>query len=163
MLSVELLASGLSGEISKHMIHVWLIQVAFQLFGRAHCLDLAVHHDGDAVAILSLVHVVGCHEDCDATVGCIIYELPKLVSGGGVNASCGLVEENNLRLMEDAHGKSQFLLPAQRNARHYVVAMVSEVEFGKKFFCFAFDGLAVHAVDAGKEADVLSHGQVLVE
>ena len=62
-----LLSFGLSGQIGKHMIHIGLIESFFQLLGCPHRTNLAVDHDRDAVAIFCLVHVMGRHEDGDAS------------------------------------------------------------------------------------------------
>lgn len=77
------------------MIHIGLIKLAFQFVGCSHCHYLAVHHNGDAVAILSLVHIMSGDEDRNATVGSVVYELPELATRGRIHSSRRFVEEYN--------------------------------------------------------------------
>ena len=51
------------------MVHVGLMELLFQFIGASDCTDLSIHHDGNAVAIFSLVHIVGCHEHGNPATG----------------------------------------------------------------------------------------------
>ena len=94
------------------MVHVGLGKLLLQRSRGAHGLDLAVYHDGDAVAVFGLVHVVGGHENGDAALGGCVDELPELAARGGVHTAGGLVQKHNVGLVEDADGKSELLLPS---------------------------------------------------
>ena len=78
---------GLSRQIGKHMVHVGLPERVLQFLWSAHCFDFAVDHDGNAVAIFRLVHIVGGDKDCDAFCRRLVNELPKLPPRSSVNAA----------------------------------------------------------------------------
>lgn len=136
------------------MVHVGLIQLSFQFIWSSHRLDFTIHHDRDAVTILSLIHVVSCYKDSNAAVGCLIDEFPKLASGGWINTACRLIKKNDFWFMEDADGESQLLLSAKRNACYDVIAMFCEMEFVEQFFGLLPDVLVVHSIDTCKETNV---------
>src|SRR6476620_12284998 len=87
------------------------------LFEGSRCIQgfhLSVHHNGNAVAILGFIHIVCGHEYRNAISSGLIDQVPKLASRNRVNTACWLIEENDFRTMKNSNGKSQFLLPAQR-------------------------------------------------
>ena len=83
--------------------------------------DAPVHHDGDAVAVLRLVHVVGGDEHRRPAGGRLVDHLPELAAGDGVHAAGGLVEEDDARAVHHRHREGELLLPAQGEGAHQVV------------------------------------------
>lgn len=59
-------ACSLSCKIGEDMVHVWLTELTFQLFGGADGTYLTIHHNRNAVAILRFVHIVGSDKDGNA-------------------------------------------------------------------------------------------------
>ena len=64
--------------------------------------DASSDDDRDPVGeLLGLVHVVGGQQHRLAERGEIAYDVPGLVPGGGVEAGCRLVEEEQLRITDE--------------------------------------------------------------
>ena len=75
---------------------------------RVQRLDLAVVDDGDAVAVLGLVHVVRGHEDGDADLVAQPADVaPDGVARLRVEADRRLVEEQHRRMVQQAAGDLQ--------------------------------------------------------
>ena len=72
----------------------------------------AVGDVADAVAALGLVHVVGRDQHGDAVGGELVDLVPELAPRLRVDAGGRLVEQQELRLVHDAGGERQPLLPA---------------------------------------------------
>ena len=66
---------------------------------------------GHVVAALGLVHGVGGHEEGLALAGQIEEQVPQRAAGDGVDARGRLVQEEDLRLVEQRAGQRQALLP----------------------------------------------------
>ena len=64
------------------------------------------------MAALRLVHVVGGDEDGQAVLGEAVDLVPELAPRFRVDAGGRLVEEQKLRLVHDAGGEREALLPA---------------------------------------------------
>ena len=94
------------------MVHIGLVETLFQFIGCAEGTYLSVHHDRDAVAVFSLVHIMSGHEDRDATTGSVVDELPELAACSGIDTTCGFVKEHHTRIVEYRDGEGQLLLPA---------------------------------------------------
>ena len=88
-----------------------------------HLIRRALHHDpavgqiDDAPAALRLVHVMGRHQDRQAVRRHVVDQVPELAARLGVDAGRRLVEQQQLRLVQDAGGQRQPLLPAARQLR----------------------------------------------
>ena len=106
---------------------------------------------------------MGGDEDRDAAVGRLVDELPELAARGGVHPTRRLIQEDNLRLVEDGHGEGQLLFPAQGQAAHARVALRLQPDASQHLVGARSDIGLLHAVNACKEADVLPHFQVFVE
>ena len=88
----------------------------------------AVGDVGDAVAALGLVHVVGADQHGHAVGGQPVDLVPELAPRLGVDAGGGLVEQQQLRLVDQAGGERQPLLPAARERAGQLVAAVGEAQ-----------------------------------
>ncbi len=128
---------------------------------RALRQQLAVGDVGDLVTALGLVHVVRGDQHGHALGGQLVDLAPELAPRLGVDAGGGLVEQQQLRLGEDAGAQRQTLLPAARQLARQLPLAPRQPE--------PLDGGARlparvgHAVDAGHELEVLQDRQVLVQ
>src|SRR6516165_12482818 len=127
----------------------------------------ALHHDptvrevDDPVAALGFIHVVGRDQDREAVARHVMNEVPELASRLGVDACGRLVEQQELRLVQDAGGKRKALFPAAGELRGKLVATVSEPHaLHDATHCLACVG---HLVNACHEIEILEHRQVVVE
>ena len=157
------LAHRLSCQMGENGIHVRAAELGFQCFRSAQCANLSIDHDRDAVAVFGLVHVMGRHEDCDASMGSVVDELPKLLPRGRVYSAGGFVEKHDTWLMEDAHRKGQLLFPPQRQRFHDGIGMLRKAEPLQKVGRLTGYLSIFHAIDAGEEADIFPHSKVFVE
>ena len=86
-------------------------------------------HEGDAVAAQRLVHEVRRNEDRDPLIARQVdQDLPEAVSGDGVDARSGLVQDQHLGLVDDGHGERQALANAERKPGRQVVGVGGETE-----------------------------------
>ena len=113
------------------------------------------------MAALGLVHVVGGDEHGDAFGGELVDLVPELAPRLGIDAGGRLVEQQQLRLRQDAGAERQPLLPAARQLAGELVGASREPE--------PPDGLGRrpprvrHAIDARHEFEILADRQVVVE
>ena len=97
-----------------------------------HLVGAALHHDApageidDAVAALGLVHVVGRDQHGEAFARHVVDHVPELAPRLGVDAGGRLVEQQELRLMQDAGGEREALLPAAGQLAGELVAAIGE-------------------------------------
>ena len=96
------------------MIDIRLLELFLQFLRGSHSLYLAIHHDGQPVAIFRLIHVVSGDENSDSLLRGVVDKFPELASRGRIDTTCRLIKEYDFRLMENADGEGQFLLPPQR-------------------------------------------------
>ena len=122
---------------------------------------LAVGDVDDAVAALGLVHVVGRDEHGQPLGGELVDLVPELAPRLRVDAGRRLVEEEELRLVHDAGGKRQALLPAARQRAGELVLAVGQAEALQRPVDIVAARLEV--VEARDEVEILADGQVLVE
>ena len=131
------------------------------LLDRALGQQSAVGDVGDAVAALGLVHVVRADQDGHAAFGEAVDLVPELAPGLGVDAGGGLVEQEQLRLVQDGGGQRQALLPAARERPRELALAVGETQplerFGHPL------PTSVHGVEPGDEAEILLDAEILVE
>ena len=96
--------------------------IADDLVDRAGREQLAIGDVADAVAALGLVHVVGRDEHGQARRRQPVDLVPEFAPRLGVDAGGRLVEQQQLRLVHDAGGERQALLPAARQRAGELVA-----------------------------------------
>ena len=97
-----------------------------------HLVRRALHHDlaigeiDDAPAALGLVHVMRRDENGETVARHVVDEIPELAARLGVDTRRRLVEQQKLRLVQDAGGEGQPLLPAARQLAGQLVRPVRE-------------------------------------
>lgn len=153
----------MASQLLEYIVHCSGIELPFQLPGSVECTDDAIYHDGDAVAILCLVHKVGGDKDGDALVGSLVNQFPELAARGGVYPTRRLIQKDNLGTVEDGDGEGQLLLPAQWKAFHQCVTFLFQPEAEEQLLRFRSNLRFGDAVDTGKEADILPHLEVFVK
>ena len=123
--------------------------------------DAPLREIDDALAALGLVHVVGRDERRQPLDRHVVDEVPELAPRLGVDARGRLVEQQEFRLMQDAGGEREPLLPAAGQLPGQLVAAVLEAHALHD----RADRLAsiANLVDAGDEVEVLEDRQVLIE
>lgn len=141
----------------EYIVHRSGIELPFQLPGSVECTDDAVYHDGDAVAILRLVHKVGGDKDGDALVGSLVNQLPELAARGRVHPTRRLIQKDNLGTVEDGDGEGQLLLPAQRKAFHQCIPFLFQPEAEEQLIRLGGNLRFGDAVDTGKEVWNILH------
>ena len=123
--------------------------------------QLAVGDIGDLVAALGLVHVMGRDEHGEAFGGERVDLVPELAPRLGIDAGGRLVEQQQLRLGQDAGAEREPLLPAARQFAGELLLAAGQPE--------PLDRLARgaarigHAIDARDEFQILADREVLVE
>ena len=104
--------------------------------GRALRDDAAVVDDADAVGdAVGLVHVMGGQEDGDALGFVELFDVsPELVAALRIEAERGLVEEEDLRRVQEAAGDFETPLHAAGELLDLIVAALPEFEELEQFF-----------------------------
>src|SRR6185312_5591883 len=120
-------------------------------------------HDRDAVAVLGFVHVVRRDEHGRAAVRRLVDHLPELPTGDWVDAARRLVEQHDLRLVQQRNRKGELLLPAERQRANELALGVREAETVEDALGPIANLGGLKIVDAAVELDVLAHGEVVVE
>ena len=124
---------GLAGQLLEYIVHRSSPELLFQPLGGIQRTDYAVHHNGDTVAILRLIHKMGGDKDGNAPVGSLVNQFPELAAGSRINTPCRFIQEYDFRLMENGNGKSKFLFPAQRKAFHQRVTLPFQPQTKEQF------------------------------
>ena len=122
---------------------------------------LAVGDVDDAVAALGLVHVVGRDQHGQAAGGELVDLVPELAPRLGIDAGGRLVEEQELRLVHDAGGERQPLLPAAGQRAGELVLAVGQAELRQR--PVDMFGARRQVVEPGDEVEILPDRQILVE
>ena len=126
--------------------------------------DLAMVDDGDAVAVLSLVHVVGREEDGEVLLTAEIANiLPDAVAGLRIESQRRLVEEQHSREMYEAPCDLKPSFHSTGVRTDVALATVPESHQGKKRLRTLLADLLRNAVGQGVKHDVLLGRQVVVE
>ena len=113
------------------------------------------------MAALGLVHVVGADEHGHAVGGEPVDLVPELAPGLGVDSGGGLVEQQQLGLVQDRGGQRQALLPAAGQAAGELALAVGEAQ---PIDCLGYPPAAsVHGIEAADEVEVLPDREILVE
>src|SRR5687768_17341433 len=113
------------------------------------------------MAALGLVHVVGGHEYGDAFGGEAVDVVPEVAPRAGIDTRGGLVEQQQLGVVEHAGGKREALLPAAGESPGELARTRAQPQPLQRVAHARVAGC--DAVDAGDELEVLLDGEVLVE
>ena len=154
--AAELFAAALDGNNRADL-------VGERTIGRAARQQLAIGNVRDLMAALRLVHVVGGDEHGGSLVGQAGDEVPELPPRQRVDAGGRLGEDEEGRPVEEGHGHGQALLPAAGEGpgqRLRLPAQAGALDHLAQARLAPGAGEPVHA---GEEAQVLAHGEVLVE
>ena len=108
----------------EDFVHVTGLERRFEGGRAVQSFDLSIYHDGDTVAILRLVHIVGGDKDRNTPFGSLVDQLPELAAGDRIDTSGRFIQENDPRFVDDGDGESQLLLPAQRQGIDQCVSFV---------------------------------------
>src|SRR4029450_702696 len=126
--------------------------------------DAALVDDGDPVAVLGLVHVVGGDEHGDLLAAVQLLQVgPDGGPGLGVEADGRLVQEQHPRGVQQAPGDLQPPAHAPGVGLDQVAAALPEVDHGEHLLAALGGGGPVDAVQLAVEAQVLFGGQVGVK
>ncbi len=123
--------------------------------------QLAVGDVGKAMAALRFIHVMGGDEHGEALAGEGVNLLPEIATRLGVDAGGGLIEEQELRAMNQARGEREPLFPAAAQLARELLLPAQQAE--------PFDALAhrrravLHPIHARHEIEILADAQVFVE
>ena len=111
------------------------------------------------MAALRLVHVVRADEHRDAARGEAVQLVPEVAPGLRIDAGGRLVEQQQLRLVQQAGGEREALLPAAGELAGELLRAIGETELREGRFDAGPD--IVHRVHPRDEAQVLADRQVL--
>ena len=132
--------------------------------GSAQGDDAALVHDGDAVAVLRLVHVVGGHEDRRALGSAQLVDVaPDGAAGLGVQTDGRLVEEEHHRAVEQSPGDLQPTFHAPGERGHLALASLPQPDHLQHLTNAVNDDGAGYTVELGMKAEVGLGGQVPVK
>ena len=98
------------------------------LVGGAAGEQLAISDIGDVVAALGLVHIMGRDEHGEAARGERVDLVPEGAAGLRIDAGGGLVEQQQLRLVQGGDGEREALLPAAGEGAGELLAPLGEAE-----------------------------------
>ena len=132
-----------------------------QRVGRVHGEDAALVHERHARAALGLVEVGRRQQQGEPLALEAGEEPPEVAARDGVDAGGGLVEDEQLRRVDEGAGERQLLLHAAREPLGQAVAEGRHPHHLEELV--AAGAVAAHVVDLGEEGDVLVHGEVAVE
>ena len=151
---------GLTPRLGHHLDHDALLGPP-QRVGAVHGQDAAPVDERDPGAALGLVEV-GCRQEQGEALALETgEELPEVAPRDGVDAGGRLVEDEELRRVDEGADEGELLLHAagepvgeavaeRRHAHHLEQRVPAR-------------GIAAHVVDLGEEGHVLVHGEVAVE
>ena len=71
----------------EDFVHVTGLERRFEGGRAVQSFDLSIYHDGDTVAILRLVHIVGGDKDRNTPFGSLVDQLPELAAGDRSSSS----------------------------------------------------------------------------
>ena len=121
----------------------------------------AIGDIGDLVAALGLVHVVGGDQHGEPLRRQRMDLVPEVAPRLGIDARRGLVQQQEIRLGQDAGAQRQPLLPAPRKLPRQLILAARKAK--------PRDGLAGgcarigHAIDAPDKFEILADGEVLIK
>ena len=146
-----------------------------QFRGAARGNELPRVYKYDVIAVFRLVEEVGRHKHGHSSGGEIVDKLPEVPPGKRVHASRRFVEKHDARLMKYGAPQREPLLPTSRKRPCEAPLPPPQIRHGEhplhpllKFFPLqavdpSVDPRIVEAVQPAEEADVLLHGEIIVE
>src|SRR5207248_165853 len=93
----------------------------------------------------------------------IEQDILDLARDSGVKAGQWLVENEQLRLVQQAARERRLLLHAAREAFATLITMCPQVELFEQLLGAPLGALGVHAPEAGDEGQVLDRGELVVK
>ena len=159
--SLPRIFSASAGRFSPVTSHVVSPAAFTTSCDRAAGEQVAVGDVGEPVAALRLVHVMRRDEHRQAVGGELVNFLPKIAARLRVHARRRLVEQEQLRLVNQAGGQREPLFPAAGKLPGKLPAPVSHAEAFETFF---HGGFALrHFVKPRDEIQIFLDGQILVK
>ena len=135
-----------------------------QLLGRVARQHFSRVHEGDPVAAHPFVHEVRRHEDRDALLARKIdQELPEAVAGDRIDARRRLVQNQDLRLVQNGDGQGKPLAQAHRQILGQRIEMRAEAESLDQLLDARLRLLRREVIEARVQGQVLAHAQLAVE
>jgi len=126
--------------------------------------DFAVVDDGEAVAeFVGLFHVMGGEDHGDALAAKALDGLPHGDAALGIEASGGLVEEEDLGMVGDGAGDLETLREASAEGLRIGGSAIAEAELVEELGGAVGGGFLGHAKEAAMEVDVFGDGAGSVE
>ncbi len=115
------------------------------------------------VAAVGLVEIGGGDEDGYPFSQELVEDAPEVAARHRIDAIGRLVEEEDLRRVDQGAGKAELLLHPAGEIARLAPFERRQVAEGKEPLYFFGTPFLRHAVDVGVEVDVLHHGQVGIE
>ena len=138
--------------------------LGLERLGRVEHDDRALVDDGDAVAVLGLVHVVGGHEDRDVLALLELADVaPDRAARLRVEADGGLVEEQHARRVQQAARDLQAPLHPAGEGVDEAGAALPQPDHVHDLAHALLQRPARHAVELAVQAQVLLGTEVTVE
>src|ERR1035437_3043596 len=138
--------------------------LAGQGLGRAQRYQTAFVQDGEAVAAFGFFHQVSGNDDRDALLIAEDLEvLPKVAPGAGIEAGRGLVEEQNLMMVEQAFGEFDAALHASGKCFHAVAGAVQQ-SYTREYLCDSLLELGTtQAVEVSLMPEIFIRGELGID
>lgn len=137
--------------------------LAGESLGRAERYQVAFVQNDEAVAAFGFLHQVGGDNDGDALLVAEDLEvLPKVAPGAGIEAGGGLVEEQNLGMVEQAFGELDAALHASGKSFDAIGSAVEQSDAGEDFCDACFEFGAAQAVEVSLMPEVFVGGELWV-
>ena len=132
-----------------------------QIKGRALRQQTAIADVGQGVAAFGFIHVVGRDQHRQAARRQFVQLVPEQPARLRVDAGRRLVQQQQLRVVQQAGGQRQALLPAARQGPGQLLAPAAQAQLFQR----GVDLRAPprHVVDAGDEVEVFFDAQVFVQ
>ena len=157
----EHVARGAQG-LGLDLDHVG-VDVLHQLARRALGHQPPPVEDGQRVAALRLVHVVGRDEDRGAPLDQREERLPEVAAALGIDGAGGLVEEQQLGLVDRGGGQGQALSLAARERPGALAGLLLQAVLAQQLARPLLAAGSRQRMDLAHEVEVLEDGQILVE
>ncbi len=138
-------------------------RLATQLVGMGQRDEPAVRDQGDGVAFLRLVDVLGGHEERPSVIAQAMELLPDGGSQDRVDPGGGLVEEQQVGIVDEGRGQLQASLHATRQAAGTAAADVPQVHELEDLAGATVTGAPQDAEQRRDEIDVLARRQVGIQ
>ena len=139
-------------------------EAALERRGRAEGGELARVNDGNAMAVLGFVQIVGRHQHRDAALREVADQIPELPARQRIDAAGRLVEKHDRRLDGGWRSRARAAGASRRRARWSACARGLRGRPSSRTNARrSSKRLAAETVDAAEEADVLIDRQRLVE